>query len=71
MNENNENTQESKNASKRKKKNIAVLVIMFLLLVCLFIVQCQLDKIKQEAQQKAQETELEARQKHFPAPFSP
>ncbi len=65
MNENNENTQESKNASKRKKKNIAVLVIMFLLLVCLFIVQCQLDKIKQEAQQKAQETELEARQKHI------
>ncbi len=65
MNENKENTQESKNASKRKKKNIAVLVIMFLLLVCLFIVQCQLDKIKQEAQQKAQETELEARQKHI------
>lgn len=65
MNENNENTQESKNASKRKKKNIAVLVIMFLLLVCLFIVQCQLDKVKQEAQQKAQETELEARQKHI------
>ncbi|MBR4008367.1 SUMF1/EgtB/PvdO family nonheme iron enzyme [Fibrobacter sp.] len=65
MNENNENTQEIKNASKRKKKNIAVLVIMFLLLVCLFIVQCQLDKIKQEAQQKAQETELEARQKHI------
>ena len=65
MNENNENTQESKNASKRKKKNIAVLVTMFLLLVCLFIVQCQLDKIKQEAQQKAQETELEARQKHI------
>lgn len=65
MNENNENTQEIKNASKRKKKNIAVLVIMFLLLVCLFIVQCQLDKIKQEAQQKAQETELETRQKHI------
>ena len=52
-------------ASKRKKKNIAVLVIMFLLLLCLFIVQCQLDKIKQEALQKQQETELEARQKHI------
>lgn len=65
MNENKENMQENKNASKRKKKNIAVLVIMFLLLLCLFIVQCQLDKIKQEAQQKAQETELEARQKHI------
>ena len=54
-----------KSAEKRKKKNIAVLVIMFLLLLCLFIVQCQLDKIKQEALQKQQETELEARQKHI------
>ena len=52
-------------AEKRKKKNVVVLVIMFLLLLCLFIVQCQLDKIKQEALQKQQETELEARQKHI------
>ena len=51
--------------NKRKKKNIAVLVIMFLLLLCLFIVQCQLDKMKQEALQKQQETELEARQKYI------
>jgi len=62
MSEKQNNTQDN---SKRKKKNIVVLVIMFLLLLCLFIVQCQLDKIKQEALQKEQETELEARQKHI------
>ena len=52
-------------AKKRKKKNIVVLVIMFLLLLCLFIVQCQLDRIKQEALQKQQQTELEARQNYI------
>ena len=56
-------TDSQKKENKRKKKNIAVLAIMFLLLLCLFIVQCQLDKMKQEALQKQQETELEARQK--------
>lgn len=45
------NSQKNKN---RKKKNIAILVIMFLLLLCLFIVQCQLDKIKQDALREQQ-----------------
>lgn len=60
----NENIDQEKKA-KRKKKNIAILVLMFLLLLCLFIVQCQLDKIKQEALREQQQTELEARQKHI------
>ena len=53
----NENEDQLKN--KRKKKNIAILVLMFLLLVTLFIVQCHLDQIKQEALAKEQETALE------------
>ncbi len=67
MSENEEvkSTEAQKKDSNRKKKNIVVLVIMFLLLLCLFIAQCQLDKIKQDALQKEQETELEARQKHI------
>ncbi|MCQ2063743.1 MAG: SUMF1/EgtB/PvdO family nonheme iron enzyme [Fibrobacter sp.] len=56
------NSQKNKN---RKKKNIAILVIMFLLLLCLFIVQCQLDKIKQDALREQQQSELEARQQHI------
>ena len=65
MNENKENSQEESLRNKKKKKNIVVLVIMFLLLLCLFIVQCQLDKMKQEALRAQQETELEARQKQI------
>ena len=64
-NEEAKSTEAQKKDSNRKKRNIVVLVIMFLLLLCLFIAQCQLDKIKQDALQKEQETELEARQKHI------
>ena len=49
---------------KRKKKNIAILVLMFLLLVTLFIVQCHLDQIKQDALAKEQETALEMQRRH-------
>ncbi|WP_290745731.1 formylglycine-generating enzyme family protein [Fibrobacter sp. UBA4309] len=63
MSQNNE--QSNKNTSKSKKRNIAVLIIMFLLLLCLFIVQCQLDKMKQDALREQERTELEIRQKHI------
>ena len=47
----------------RKKKNLVILALMFLLLLCLFIVQCHLEKMKQDALRRQQETEEEARQK--------
>jgi len=50
--------------SSRKKRNVIVLVLMFLLLVCLFIVQCHLDQVKQEALAKEQETALEMQRRH-------
>lgn len=50
---------------KRKRKNLIILVLMFLLLLCLFLVQCHLEKMKQDALRKQQETELEARQQHI------
>ena len=59
------NTEKDLEKKKRKKKNIAILVLMFLLLLCLFIVQCHLDRIKQEALRRQQETELEARQRYI------
>ena len=58
----NENEEQLKN--KRKKKNIAILVLMFLLLVTLFMVQCHLDQIKQDALAKEQETALEMQRRH-------
>ena len=59
------NTEKDLEKKKRKRKNIAILVLMFLLLLCLFIVQCHLDRIKQEALRRQQETELEARQRYI------
>ena len=61
----NKQSKENNPQNRNKKRNIAVLVLMFLLLLCLFIVQCQLDKMKQEALREQQESELEARQKHI------
>lgn len=58
MAENQEN-KGTESKSSRKKRNVVVLVLMFLLLVCLFIVQCHLDQMKQEALAKEQETALE------------
>ena len=59
---NNETEEQAK--SRRKKKNVAILVLMFLLLLTLFIVQCHLDQIKQDALAKEQETALEMQRRH-------
>ncbi len=61
MTEQNRNQQNSQN---RKKKNVAILVLMFLLLVCLFIAQCHLDQVKKDALAKEQETALEMQRQH-------
>ena len=60
----NNNETENQVKSRRKKKNIAILVLMVLLLVTLFIVQCHLDQIKQDALAKEQETALELQRRH-------
>ncbi|MCF0224264.1 MAG: SUMF1/EgtB/PvdO family nonheme iron enzyme [Fibrobacter sp.] len=52
------------NRQKRKKKNIIVLVLMFLLLLCLFIVQCHLDQMKQDALAREKESALEMERRH-------
>ena len=59
-----EKNNEEQLKNKRKKKNIAILVLMFLLLVTLFMVQCHLDQIKQDALAKEQETALEMQRRH-------
>ena len=59
-----ENNNEEQLKNKRKKKNVAILVLMFLLLLALFIVQCHLDQIKQDALAKEQETALETQRRH-------
>lgn len=61
MDQQNTNQQNKKS---NKKRNTVILVLMFLLLVSLFVVQCHLDDVKQEALAKAQETELEAQRRH-------
>ncbi|MCQ2089362.1 MAG: formylglycine-generating enzyme family protein [Fibrobacter sp.] len=63
---NSQNTQDNQDLqkNKRKKKNVVVLVLMFLLLLCLFIAQCHLDQIKQEALAKEQENALEMQRRH-------
>lgn len=63
-NQNVDQNEDQKKKSNRKKRNIAILILMFLLLLCLFIVQCQLDKIKQDALAKEQETALEMQRRH-------
>lgn len=52
------------NKKSNKKRNTIILLVMFLLLVALFVVQCHLDEVKQEALAKAKETELEAQRRH-------
>ena len=55
-----ENTQNNAKGKKKGKRNLVILILMFLLLVCLFIVQCHLNRIKEEAlaEQKLQELAL-------------
>ena len=60
-----ENTQKNANGKKRGKRNLVILILMFLLLVCLFIVQCHLNRIKEEALAEQKLQELALRQKEI------
>ena len=66
MNQNAKQTNNTSDPQKKKngKRNLVILILMFLLLVCLFIVQCQLNKVKEEAlaEQKLQELALRQQQ---------
>ena len=66
MDQNANNTKKSAESKNKKngKRNLVILILMFLLLVCLFIVQCQLNKVKEEAlaEQKLQELALRQQQ---------
>lgn len=62
--ENKEKDQE-KNPKKNKKRNIVILILMFLLLACLFVVQCHLEQVKQEAYQKQELSKLAEQQQHI------
>jgi len=55
------NTQKKKNG----KRNLVVLILMFLLLICLFVVQCQLTKIKEQALEEQKLSELALRQQQI------
>ena len=46
-------------------RNLVILILMFLLLVCLFIAQCQLNKVKQQAIEDQKLAELAIRQKQI------
>ncbi len=50
---------------KNGKRNLVILILMFLLLVCLFIVQCQLNKVKQQAIEEQKLSELALRQQQI------
>ena len=62
-NKTNKSAEQKKN-KKNGKRNLIILILMFLLLVCLFIVQCQLNKVKEAAlaEQKLQELALRQQQ---------
>jgi hypothetical protein len=63
-NKTNTTTEPPKN-KKNGKRNLVILILMFLLLVCLFIVQCQLNKVKQQAIEDQRLSELAIRQKQI------
>ena len=54
-----------KNEKKNGKRNLVILLLMLLLLICLFIVQCQLNKIKQQALEDQRLSELALRQQQI------
>lgn len=63
-------TQNAQNAQgnapkKNRKRNLVILILMFLLLICLFIVQCQLNKVKQQALEEQKLSELALRQQQI------
>ena len=62
-----QNTQNTtpKNEKKNGKRNLVILLLMLLLLICLFIVQCQLNKIKQQAIEDQKLSELALRQQQI------
>ena len=62
-----QNTQNNtpKNEKKNGKRNLVILLLMLLLLICLFIVQCQLNKIKQQAIEDQKLSELALRQQQI------
>ncbi|SIO05772.1 SUMF1/EgtB/PvdO family nonheme iron enzyme [Fibrobacter sp. UWB11] len=55
----------NKQNKKNGKRNLVILILMFLLLVCLFVVQCQLNKVKQQALEEQKLAELALRQKEI------
>ena len=57
--------QDSQQKNGKKKRNIVILILMFLLLICLFIVQCQLNKMKEQALADQKLSELAQRQKEI------
>ncbi len=61
----NQDKNQEKAPKKNKKRNIAILILMFLLLACLFIVQCHLEQVKQEAYQKQELSKLAEQQQHI------
>ena len=64
VNKTNNTTEPPKN-KKNGKRNLVILILMFLLLVCLFIAQCQLNKVKQQAIEDQKLAELAIRQKQI------
>ncbi len=67
MENTNKNVQDNsqKKGKKNGKRNIVILILMFLLLICLFIVQCQLNKMKEQALADQKLSELALRQKEI------
>ena len=64
-NTNTPNNSANKQNKKNGKRNLVILILMFLLLVCLFVVQCQLNKVKQQALEEQKLAELALRQKEI------
>jgi hypothetical protein len=65
--ENTNKTNKSAEPQKKKngKRNLVILILMILLLLCLFVVQCQLNKIKQQAIEDQKLSELALRQQQI------
>ena len=59
------NSPKKKNGKKNGKRNLVILILMFLLLICLFVVQCQLNKVKQQALEEQKLSELALRQQQI------
>ena len=61
------NAQNAQGNQKKKngKRNLVILILMFLLLICLFVVQCQLNKVKQQALEEQKLSELALRQQQI------